>query len=81
MTERRFVRGVPELIVEVSHTSRYTDLGPKFDEYERVGVIEYVVLALEPDEILWYVLRTELRPTVPFGRRYPPVRGFPGPLA
>src|SRR5262245_34214295 len=24
-TERRFVRGVPEMIVEVSHTSRYTD--------------------------------------------------------
>src|SRR4051812_27564767 len=25
VTERRFVRGVPDLIVEVSHASRYTD--------------------------------------------------------
>ena len=37
--------GVPELIVEVSHASRFTDLGPKFDDYERVGVLEYIVLA------------------------------------
>src|SRR5437868_12041066 len=37
-TDRRFVQGVPELLVEVDHTSRYTDLGPKFDDYERVGV-------------------------------------------
>ena len=49
--------GVPELIAEVSHTSRYTDLGPKFDDYERVGVLEYVVRALDPDEVLWFVLR------------------------
>ncbi|MFI5455570.1 MAG: Uma2 family endonuclease [Isosphaerales bacterium] len=55
--DRRFVRGVPELLVEVSHTSRYTDLGPKFEDYERVGVLEYVVRALEPDEVLWFVLR------------------------
>jgi Uma2 family endonuclease len=56
-TERRFVRGVPELIVEVSHASRFTDLGPKFDDYERVGVLEYIVCALEPDEVFWFALR------------------------
>ena len=56
VTDRRFVRGVPELIVEISHTTRYTDLGPKLDDYERAGVLEYVVRALEPDEVLWHVL-------------------------
>jgi hypothetical protein len=56
-TDRKFVRGVPELIVEISHSSRYTDLGPKFDDYERVGVLEYIVRALEPDEVLWFALR------------------------
>ncbi|MGC8640099.1 MAG: Uma2 family endonuclease [Isosphaeraceae bacterium] len=55
--DHRFVHGVPELVVEVAHTSRYTDLGPKFEDYERVGVLEYVVRAIEPDEILWFVLR------------------------
>jgi Uma2 family endonuclease len=54
--ERRFVRGAPELIVEVSHTTRYTDLGPKLDDYEAAGVSEYVVRAQEPDELLWHVL-------------------------
>jgi Putative restriction endonuclease len=56
-TERRFVAGVPELLAEISHTSRYTDLGPKFDDYERVGVLEYIVRAIEPDEVHWFVLR------------------------
>lgn len=56
-TDRRFLRGVPELVVEVSHTTRYTDLGPKRDDYERAGVQEYVVRALQPDEVLWHVLQ------------------------
>ncbi len=51
-----FVSGVPELVLEVSHSSRYTDLGPKLDDYERAGVLEYIVRALEPDEVLWHVL-------------------------
>lgn len=54
--ERRFIRGVPELVVEVAHSTRYTDLGPKLDDYERAGVREYLVRALEPDEVLWHVL-------------------------
>jgi Uma2 family endonuclease len=54
-TDRRFVRGVPELVVEVSHTTRYHDLGPKLGDYERAGVLEYVVRALKPDEVLWHV--------------------------
>ncbi len=46
--DHRFVHGVPELLVEVAHTSRYTDLGPKFEDYERVGVLEYVVARSSP---------------------------------
>jgi hypothetical protein len=54
--DRRFVHGVPELLVEVAHTSRYTDLGPKFEDYERAGVSEYIVRAFDPDDVLWFVL-------------------------
>jgi hypothetical protein len=64
-TDRRVVRGVPELLVEVSHTTRYTDLGPKLDDYQRAGVLEYVVRALEPDEVLWHVLRDGRMATIP----------------
>ena len=48
---------MPELLVEVAHTSRYTDLGPKLEDYERAGVPEYIVIALEPDQVFWFVLR------------------------
>ena len=41
--EGLYVAGAPELVVEVSRSSRYVDLGPKRDEYERAGVQEYVV--------------------------------------
>ena len=55
--EGGIIAGIPELLVEISHASRYTDLGPKLEDYERVGVQEYVVRALEPDAVHWLVLR------------------------
>jgi Uma2 family endonuclease len=54
-----FIRGAPELVVEVAESTRYIDLGPKFEDYERVGVLEYIVRALEPDEVLWFMLRED----------------------
>jgi Uma2 family endonuclease len=54
--EVQFIAGPPELLVEVSHTSLYTDLGPKLEDYERAGVREYVVRTLEPDAVHWFVL-------------------------
>jgi hypothetical protein len=73
------VRGVPELLVEVSHTTRYTDLGPKLDDYERAGVREYVVRALAPDEVLWHVLEGgRLRPLAPDADGLYRSRVFPG---
>ena len=55
--EGLYIVGAPELIVEVSHTTRYNDLGPKLEDYERAGVQEYVVRAMEPDAVYWFVLR------------------------
>ncbi len=52
--EKRFIRGAPEMVVEVSKATRYVDLGPKLTDYERAGVLEYVVRALDPDEVIWY---------------------------
>jgi len=54
--EGRYMAGAPELVVEVAQSSRYLDLGPKFDGYERAGVREYVVRAFRPEEVLWYAL-------------------------
>jgi Uma2 family endonuclease len=52
--EEGYVHGAPELIVEVSKATRYVDLGPKKLDYERAGVLEYVVRAIEPDQIFWF---------------------------
>jgi Uma2 family endonuclease len=51
----KYVGGCPELIVEVADSSRGLDLGPKLAEYERAGALEYVVFALDPDEVHWHV--------------------------
>ncbi|WP_406698217.1 Uma2 family endonuclease [Singulisphaera sp. Ch08] len=53
-TEHGFVRGAPELVVEIAQATRYVDLGPKLADYEQAGVLEYVVRALDPDEVLWF---------------------------
>jgi Uma2 family endonuclease len=52
--ENGFVHGAPELVVEVSKATRYVDLGPKKADYEQAGVLEYVVHAMDPDEIFWF---------------------------
>ena len=49
----KYVGGVPELIVEISDSSRSIDLGAKLAEYERAGALEYVVLTIDPDEVFW----------------------------
>jgi len=52
--EEGFIRDAPELVVEVAKATRYVDLGPKRADYEQAGVLEYVVRALEPDEVVWF---------------------------
>lgn len=63
--EKGFLHGPPELVVEVSHTTRYVDLGPKLGDYERAGVLEYVVRTIEPDAVHWF--RSEGGRLVPVG--------------
>ena len=52
-----YIVGAPELVVEVAHTTRKKDLGPKKADYERAGVLEYVFVGIDPDEVRWVVRR------------------------
>ena len=52
-----YLTGAPELIVEVARTSRAYDLGEKKADYERAGVLEYLVVELDPDRIHWFIRR------------------------
>jgi hypothetical protein len=77
--EGNFVAGTPEVVVEVAKSSRYVDLGPKFDEYERAGVLEYVVRSVDPEEVLWFVLDAgRFTPLAPDPDGLIRSRAFPG---
>ncbi len=55
--EAGFIVGAPELAIEISRTSRYYDLNQKKADYERGGVLEYVVFELDPDQVHWFIRR------------------------
>ena len=52
-----YIAGCPELVVEVSRSSIRIDLGPKLLDYEQAGALDYVVFALDPDDIHWHTRR------------------------
>jgi Uma2 family endonuclease len=52
--EGKYVGGAPEMTAEMARSTRSVDLGAKRDDYERAGVQEYLVVALDPDEVHWY---------------------------
>jgi Uma2 family endonuclease len=53
--EKKYLVGPPELVVEVAFSSRSVDLGSKRDDYERAGVLEYVVALPADRSITWFV--------------------------
>lgn len=52
-----YYTGAPELVIEISKATRNIDLGRKRNDYERNGVLEYLVFAIEPAELFWFVSR------------------------
>jgi Uma2 family endonuclease len=52
-----YLTGAPELVAEVARSSRHYDLIEKKADYERAGVLEYLVVELEPDRIHWFTRR------------------------
>jgi len=55
---RRKLKGAPELVAEVSFTSRSIDLHVKKDRYAKFGVKEYIVLCVEPSFLHWHNLES-----------------------
>lgn len=50
-----YIAGAPELVVEIARSSRHYDLTAKKADYERAGVQEYVVVALDPNAVYWFI--------------------------
>ena len=57
VSEDGYATGPPELIVEVASSSESIDLHAKRRDYERAGVLEYVVVVLRQRVVHWFVLR------------------------
>jgi len=72
-----YVVGPPELVVEVSDSSRSLDLGMKRREYAGAGVLEYLVLNLRDQRLHWFDLAAD-REFVPDADGVYRVRVFPG---
>src|SRR5262249_48080662 len=53
-----YVAGPPELMAEIAHSSRAIDMHAKRDDYERAGVVEYVVLCVQERELHWFHLQS-----------------------
>jgi Uma2 family endonuclease len=73
----RFIHGPPELLAEIAHSTRAIDMHGKLVDYRLGGVLEYLVLCVEQQELHWFTLRSG-RPLRPDGQGVYRSRVFPG---
>lgn len=55
-TKGKYLAGPPELVIEIAHSIVAIDLHDKKDDYQRNGVVEYVVICVEDEEAQWFDL-------------------------
>lgn len=58
-TKDDYVKGPPELVAEIAHSSRALDLHAKRHDYARYGVREYLVFSLRDNQLLWFDLQED----------------------
>jgi Uma2 family endonuclease len=77
--EQGYLVGAPELVVEVSASTRSIDLGTKQRVYRRNGVREYIVWSTHDGVLNWFALEDgDYVPLVPDERGVIESRVFPG---
>ena len=54
INKQNYVEGAPELLAEVAHSSRAIDMNQKRADYEKAGVVEYLVLCIEEQQLHWF---------------------------
>ena len=77
-----YLRGAPELVVEIAASSASIDAREKLRQYRRAGVREYIVWRTE-DEALdwWHLVDDDYVPLPGRGRWHPSQPRLPRPLA
>ncbi|MBV9124649.1 MAG: Uma2 family endonuclease [Planctomycetes bacterium] len=56
--QEEYLEGPPELIAEIAYSSRAIDLHQKKEDYQKAGVLEYLVLSVESQELYWFSFET-----------------------
>lgn len=54
LNEDEYLVGGAELFSEIAYSSRNIDLHQKKDDYEKAGVLEYLVYCIELEELHWF---------------------------
>jgi hypothetical protein len=57
ITDKEFVKGPPEWLGEIAHSSIAIDLNEKRRDYRTCGVLEYVVLCVRDQRLRWFDLQ------------------------
>jgi len=65
--EDSFIVGAPELLAEVATSMAAIDFHLKLNDYERYGMREYLVVALQPPYVLWFEARGGVFQELPLG--------------
>lgn len=59
LTEKKYVQGPPELVAEIALSSKSIDLHLKKNRYALAGVMEYIVVCIQPRQLRWFDLRKD----------------------
>lgn len=54
VNQEAYLEGPPELIAEIAYSSLDIDMHRKREDYEAAGVIEYLVLSIEEQQLHWF---------------------------
>jgi len=57
--EKGYLTGAPELAIEIAHSSYGIDMNEKKTEYEKFGVLEYIVVAIRSRTIHYFHRRAD----------------------
>jgi Uma2 family endonuclease len=77
INDDEYVEGPPELLAEVAYSSRAIDMNQKRQDYRQAGVLEYLVLCIEEQELHWFDFEKS-RPIRPSRDGIARSRIFPG---
>ncbi len=54
LNDKQYVVGPPELLAEIASSTRSIDMHLKKEDYQRAGVLEYLVVCLEEQQLHWF---------------------------